>query len=239
MHWIRVDRYYQGDALSPRGDSPAHAVPALWTVPLVSRCAPCRPPTIAPTASIRWPTTVAWALAIAPTTAPTRSDAFNFLDFTGENARGRCSWPSIPRSRFVRAAVMEKCTFCVQRIRNAEQVGRSARNGTSTTKRRGARVRVGLPGQRHRVRKTSATRPARWQSFRAATAVSTCWRNWAPSRPSPTWPRSRIHRARVNDEVRDRFPARSLGTDGTSARSGHARARLTIRSYNFPHSARR
>ena len=117
---------------------------------------------------------------------PYKVRRFNFLDFTGETPASM-QLAFNPEVTVRPRGVMEKCTFCVQRIRNAEQVAKRERRHLRR-QGRGARVRLGLPSQRHRVRGHQQSRRARWPSSRAATAVSTCSKNWAPSRPSPTWP---------------------------------------------------
>jgi len=149
---------------------------------LANPCARCRPPTIAPTASIRWPTTVAWALAIAPTTAPTRSDASTSLISPARRPR-RCSWPSI-RGHGSSARRDGKVHLLRAAHRNAEQVAEPRTALTTKTWCRRAPQPV-QPAPSCSGRQQPGSGVARLSRHNR---VSMCWKNWAPNQPSPTWP---------------------------------------------------
>ena len=95
---------------------------------------------------------------------PYKVRRFNFLDFTSETPES-LQLAFNPEVTVRPRGVMEKCTFCVQRIRNAEQVakrdGRDLRDKDVVPA-----CGVGLPGQRHRLRE-----PPRLPPLPAASVV--------------------------------------------------------------------
>ena len=82
--------------------------------------------------------------------------------------------------------VMEKCTFCVQRIEQAED--RAEGQGRRVGRRRGAGGHVSRPPASRRVRRrrscsaTSRTRTAASRSSRRRSAITPCWISCRPSR---------------------------------------------------------
>ncbi len=77
MHWLRIDRYYEGDPFDPVTSRPTSSRCRACTARTrrASWSAPSAPPSTATTDSTTWSTTAASARATARTTAPTRCGA--------------------------------------------------------------------------------------------------------------------------------------------------------------------
>jgi Fe-S-cluster-containing dehydrogenase component len=127
MHWMRVDRYYDSEP----GDFQVVHEPMLC-----QHCddAPCETvcPVNATTHAADGINQMAYNRCVGTrycaNNCPYKVRRFNFLDFTGETPES-LQLAFNPEVTVRPRGVMEKCTFCVQRIRNAEQVAKRESRG--------------------------------------------------------------------------------------------------------------
>jgi molybdopterin-containing oxidoreductase family iron-sulfur binding subunit len=126
MHWIRIDRYYDGE------EGSSSTSPSVVHEPILCQhCdnAPCE--TVCPVqATNHGPDGInqmAYNRCVGTrycaNNCPYKVRRFNFLDFTSETPASM-QLAYNPEVTVRPRGVMEKCTFCVQRIRNATHVAK-------------------------------------------------------------------------------------------------------------------
>ncbi len=117
MLWLRVDRYYTGEPENPAQLSSSRCPACIARRRLARWAARCTRPCTRRKASIRWSTTAASARVPARAIAPTRCGAsIGMTTGTSPKPTQAAKNPDVTvRSR----GVMEKCTYCTQRIEAA------------------------------------------------------------------------------------------------------------------------
>jgi Fe-S-cluster-containing dehydrogenase component len=190
LTWMRIERYWEGGEHPASRSRPGSSHAAASTAPTrrASRSARSTPPTTPPDGSTARSTTGCVGTRYCRQQLPLQGAVLQLVQVQRE------AWPAPLHLQLnpdvtVRArGVMEKCTFCIQRIREHQNLARAGdrpmRDGEFTT---ACAQACPLGRDRLRQRQGPGSRVAAEAELPRAT---TCSRISTPGRRSPTWPRS-------------------------------------------------
>ena len=186
MHWIRIDRYFSGDAGGPRRPSASRCMcQHCETAPCEYVC-----PVNATVHSDEGLNEMVYNRCVGTrycsNNCPYKVRRFNCLDFRAEMVPPLQTMLMNPDVTVRSRGVMEKCTYCVQRIERAriDRPGRAARRSGG---RRHDRLPAGLPAEAIVFGNLNDPASAGDEAATGTPAATTCSTSSAPARAPPTW----------------------------------------------------
>ena len=188
MHWIRIDRYYRGAARQPGDVLPAGAVHALRERAVRVVC-PVGATVHSPEGLNDMVYNRCVGTRYCSNNCPYKVRRFNFLALPGLDDATSLKLGRNPDVTVRSRGVMEKCTYCVQRI-NAAKIEPEKRGPPDPRRRDRDRLPAGLPGRGDRLRRLNdpTSRVAQLQG--ASRATTRCSASSTRGRGRRTWPAS-------------------------------------------------